>query len=142
LPWNIFSGAGCSTIWNMPQASQNAGASSKKYSSLISASVRNPFAIGMRPNVMKGKIAPPHARQTRLALVMNNDLGRDQPAKILAVGRIGDGGSEAAQACVVDEAHAKRNFLRAADLQALTLFESSPRADGSRLRAISTTSES
>ena len=41
----------------MPQASQNAGDSSKKYSFSVSSGRRNPLAIGMRPNDMKGAMA-------------------------------------------------------------------------------------
>src|SRR6516225_4244547 len=47
----------------MPQGVQKAGASSKKYSSLVSSGLRKPLAIGMRPNDMKGAILVPQTRQ-------------------------------------------------------------------------------
>ena len=43
-------------------ASQKAGASSKKYSLATSLCLRNPLAIGMRPNVMKASMGPPQTR--------------------------------------------------------------------------------
>jgi hypothetical protein len=60
----------------MPQASHNAGDSSKKYSLLVSSGLRKPFAIGMRPNDMKGAIA---------ALQMRQRLSRVSPVSIANV---------------------------------------------------------
>jgi hypothetical protein len=50
----------------VPQLPQNAGASSNKYSEVVLSGGRNPFAMGILPNDMNGRILSPHTRQSTM----------------------------------------------------------------------------
>src|SRR4051812_41016401 len=103
----------------MPQLLQKAGASSKKYSFFTSSALRNPFAIGMRPNDMKGAMRAEQMRHWLIApfpfSLMKLIVRCQDSAEIRAVVGIYNGFSKSLERCRVEETHAVGDLLRASN---------------------------